>query len=741
MHDLLWLLNNLRRVEALLLPLFPGKWRSTPPTYRLVLPMLARLERHRDNRKWVAPLLETVRRRWYKPYHEAGLSACGLSDVQLLWMRWVSGIAALLVLLGLAPKGVGLSLGVKTGLLLGAAALLLRGALAASFGWGVAAWGLLFQPVVFLCIGMPWAGVALSTMAAVWHVGPAMQQPSRRAADLLYALPVLSSWWIVTRSWLPGLSFWQSGLLLMGLFLAVWLVSWRARRGSLVLLAARLAWPSSLAAIVVVGMLSSRLKRLGVPEAGYWGVWAAVFLLMALVLAALGGRICRFRALSSGPAVIGVFAAYGVSLLWFKPRAALEAVLATEVQLLYQWLWPLWWMAGAGVVVYARKIALLTLQWVQVVSGRWVLPVAGIALAGMAWFLGWYEFVQLGVGRTALLTMMALFAAGIVALAFARAESASREWFFHFLLVFGLCDHYFSQLHSTVLTLEDQSALGTSGFAFVSIWLLWLAFGLAGRDVHRIAREDGPSKVQIVGGFLWMLLAMLWFSYVDPRAGSGPGVSLKGNVSYDMFMGLTMLGIPMAIADVLIRVRGEPRAGIPWLQVAIAGVLPVQLIQGVEHYVAARVDGVPADLLHRAMAQAEPTDAALLELLPACALSPLWAAGWMLGRWLLAMAVATWMVRRTARAGAPRWVRVASVCFVSLAAGAAEQLVMPWPAMPYDWSVILRPWVRRSLIWDLSFLRFYAIYGIAGWLWARLVAEGLFKPATSAPVRSGETSS
>ena len=142
-----------------------------------------------------------------------------------------------------------------------------------------------------------------------------------------------------------------------------------------------------------------------------------------------------------------------------------------------------------------------------------------------------------------------------------------------------------------------------------------------------------------------------------------------------------------------------------------------------EHYVAAWVEALPANALHMALAQSDPSDAALLDLTPGVVQQNAWAIPWSAGRWIAVMIAGAWFSRRLAASGTPRWVRLSAVTFASLAAGAAEKLVIPWPAMPYEWVVVMRPWVRQILIWDLDFIRFYAGYALAGWLWARLVAE------------------
>src|SRR5512146_964547 len=71
MDDILWLVRLVRQVEALLLPLLPRGWRAPPPSYRLIVPLLGWLGRHRQY-PWVEALLFTLQTQVYPPYHEWG---------------------------------------------------------------------------------------------------------------------------------------------------------------------------------------------------------------------------------------------------------------------------------------------------------------------------------------------------------------------------------------------------------------------------------------------------------------------------------------------------------------------------------------------------------------------------------------------------------------------------------------------------------------------------------------------
>jgi len=79
-------------------------------------------------------------------------------------------------------------------------------------------------------------------------------------------------------------------------------------------------------------------------------------------------------------------------------------------------------------------------------------------------------------------------------------------------------------------------------FIGLAIWLLWMNFDFAGQNLKRAVHpERGASAVAIVGCLLWLLLSMLWLSYVDRRFSADQQLSLQGNVTYDMFVGLTVL--------------------------------------------------------------------------------------------------------------------------------------------------------------------------------------------------------
>ena len=425
-------------------------------------------------------------------------------------------------------------------------------------------------------MGHVWLGAGLAVAIAAWHVRPALRRRAWKASDPIFTLPILSTWWMVTRSWLSAWTLGMSALLVLGLFALVWALQFRLRRPPLLSLGLRLTWPCSLAAVVLVGGLHPLLKRIGIGVPWYWLVWVGLSWTLSLVLAAAGPRLGRLRALFAAPSGPGAVCRVCRGAGRRQREKRLERVLATEIRLLYQWLWPLWWLAGAGAIYYARKIALLALSWIQALFPKWALPLAAIGLMAAAVFSGSLQGAEVGAGRPALFVFVALFAAGLLVLAWRRKEEPLREWVFYGFLIPGLLDQYYSQLRHTVVSMEASTALGTGGFVGLSIWLLWLAFDLTGRNVHRIVREEDPAKIQLVGGFLWLLLSMLWLSYVDNRLSPDPDFSLQGNVTYDMFVGLTILGLPMAIYDALVRARGEPRRGFPWLMVAVLGVIPVQ---------------------------------------------------------------------------------------------------------------------------------------------------------------------
>ena len=77
MFELIWLVRLIRQVEVLVLPLLPAAWRTPPPSYRLVMPLLNRVSRYKD-RSWAQALLYTVEYQIYPPYHTWGLTCEGL---------------------------------------------------------------------------------------------------------------------------------------------------------------------------------------------------------------------------------------------------------------------------------------------------------------------------------------------------------------------------------------------------------------------------------------------------------------------------------------------------------------------------------------------------------------------------------------------------------------------------------------------------------------------------------------
>jgi hypothetical protein len=713
MNDFLSLIKLIRQIEALFLPLFPSGWRNPPPSYRIVMPLLKRLDRYKERFSSTDALIYLIHEEGYVAYHEKGLAMNQMSPIQMKWMRFVSTVVALTMLIALTPKANILSPWVKGSLLLGSGALLIYSAMHLSISAMWASWGLFFPILGPLTFGAaPWAMILLGLWVLVWHTPVLNERNSWRWFDWLGSLPILFFWMGI--NWFQTLSQWESGLVSLMLWLSVWMALLFTDRSGRISRTLQLFWASSLTAIpITIEWIRPLLKRAGIYHVSPWGWWILVTLALSLLMSEVTRRILGRSFLFRWSVVGVVFAIYAISIFLSGDRPQLGEHIDNGLSLLDFSIWPLWWIVGAGIIMGVHKTTTVLMRWVQALLPIWIFPLALLLFPLLAYYAGWFPSLVKEVGRLSVASLSAGFALGAVLLAWKRKKAPLLEWVFWGFYLLLLFQYYLSEAGKATSAYKSQT-MGGWGFLLLTIWLLWLGYDALGGNLRSLGKEaSGVSAVALMGAFLWLLVVLLWQSYVDRR-------SSIGTINYYLFMGFTFLGVPLIIYHLVLRhhLRLEPSQGVPWVWILIIGIGSVQILQGIEHYAVALFYHQTPEFIQKYLYQLHLNGVPLESSVPALVMHLSWAFAWRIGRWLVAMISLTLLVYRDNRESWSYPVLLFTTCFTSLAVGTAETIWLPWPLMPWYWLVILRPWIAdTALVWNLSFLKFYVLYGLAGLIW------------------------
>ena len=704
-HDIL---ESLRKMEAFLLPLLPRRWRTPPPSSRWIHPLLKRLNHYRKWPEELEAFAASVRERYYPAYHKEGWGD-RLASNEMRLIRCILLVVVFSLLIALSGRLTFLSPWIKGSLLLGSSILLTRGAMGASISALWATWGFLFPVYVSLAIGIaPWSIAFLALWALVWHAPLVRATHSWRWVDFICTVPVLFLWVGSVGKMLPTWSLWQTALLFLVVWLSVWAILTRVKGHPRISLLAQLFFPASLAMVTLIGLAKPPL--FGIHR---WGLWFFGTLCLSFVMGLLTPpRMIRWFPFQL-KGVTFVFLAYGCLLLMsasFRPIGErIDVVLSQQFESLEF----LWWLLGAGMVLSIRSILVLLLKWVQGRLNRWILPLSlwGLSVVSLAVRRMPSPVQEMGGWQAS--GFWAGSALGATFMTWRKKETLLREWVFWALFILFLLYQYNKSVASTVEQYWLQGTVGSFGFMTISIWLLWLNLSSVGKILKKVGgKTDERCVIMILGGLLWLMVALLWLSCVDQQ------FAIRGRIEFHLLKGLTFFGFPLILYHLVGReyLKLIPSQDVRWGWILLVGIGFVQILQGVEHAVVVWLangsfDTFQKQLCHALLNGVPPEQAA-----PAGVRVLSWVSFWRTLRWFSVMAFLPWMVRGLRQGPGSKAVLLFNACFLSVAVWTAEATWIFWPFMPLEWAVILRPWAPQ-LIWDSQALQLLALYCMASLLW------------------------
>jgi hypothetical protein len=697
-----------RKTEALLLPLLPRRWRHPPPSSRWIHPLLKRLRRYRKWPEGLHALLASIRKRYYPAYHKEGWGG-QLASNEIRLIRFILIVVVFSLFMALSGRTNLFSPWMKGGLLLGSSILFVHGAMGISISALWAIWGLLFPVYVSLAIGVaPWSSAFLAVWALVWHTSVLRLNNSWGWTDFICTVPILFLWVGSVGKMLPTWFLWQTALLFLMLWLAVWVFLIHVKGHPWISKTLQLFFPASVAIVTLIGLTKPPL--FGIYR---WSLWFLGTFGISLVTARLASLTATRAFLFQLKGVAPIFFIYVFLVLLrgsFQPMADRIDVVLSQ---LFESLEFLWWFLGAGIVLSIRGILVLLLKWVQSQLNRWVLPLSLWGLSLLVYAAGRSPSSLQEIGGWKASGFWAASALGATLLTWRKRETLLREWVFWGLFIFFLMHQYHKSVDSTVQQYWAQDATGPLGFLTISIWLLWLNFSSVGKIFRKFqGRVNERCIVVILGALLWLMVAFLWLSYVDQQ------FSIRGRINFHLFKGFTFLGFPLILYHLVGReyLKLVPSKDVRWGWVLLLGIGLVQILQGVEHAVVTWLANERFDVFQKELYQALLNGIPLDQAAPAGVRNLSWVSFWRVLRWVSVMGFLPWIGRSSDQGPRSTPVLLFNACFLSIAVWTAESAWIFWPFMPLEWAVILRPWTQR-LMWDSRGLQLLAIYCAASLLW------------------------
>jgi hypothetical protein len=652
--------------------------------------------------------LTSIQKRYYPAYHKEGWGN-QLASNEIKLIRFILIVVTFSLLVAVSGRTNLFSPWMKGGLLLGSSILFIYGAMGISISVLWAVWGFLFPVYVSLAIGIaPWSITFLALWVLVWHTPVIRLTDSWQWVDFICTFPILFLWVGTVGKMLPTWSLWQTALLFLILWLAVWAFLVRAENHPWISKMLQLFFPASLAMITLIGL--AKPPVFGICR---WSLWFLGTLGLSLGMAKLASITSARSFLFQLKGVVLIFFIYGFLVLLGASFHPFTERIDLVLSQLFESLEFLWWLLGAGIVLSIRGFIILLLKWVQSQLNRWVLPLSLWGLSLVTYAPGRLPSFFQEIGGWKVSAVWAGSAVGATLLTWRKKETLLREWVFWGLFVFFLLHQYHKSVNFTVEQYWAQYVTGPVGFLTISIWLLWLNFSSVGKLLKKFrGRINERSAVIVMGALLWLMVALLWLSYVDQQ------FSIRGRINFHLFKGLTFLGFPLILYHLVGReyLKLAPSEDVRWGWVLLLGIGLVQILQGVEHAVVAWVGNVPFDVFQKQLRQALLNGTSLDHAAPAWVRNPSWVSFWRTLRWLSVMGFLPWMVRKSDQG--PRWksVLLFNACFLSVAVWTAEATWIFWAFMPLEWAVVLRPWTQ-SLMWDSSALQLLAIYCAGSLLW------------------------
>ncbi len=593
--------------------------------------------------------------------------------------------------------------------MLGSSILFIHGATGVSISALWAVWGILFPIYVSLAIGIaPWSIAFLALWVLVRHAPLVRPDHSWRWVDFICTLPVLFLWVGSVGKMLPAWSLWQTALLFLALWSAVWICLVQFRGHRLISKTLQLFFPASFAMITLIALVKPPLSGMV-----RWGLWVLGSFGLGLVTAGLASVGVTRSFLFRLKGVALVFFIYGFLLVAPGSFSSVAERIDVVLSQLFESLEFLWWLLGAGIVLSIRGILVLLLKWVQGKYNRWVLPFSLWGLSLLTYAVGRLPSFLQELGRWNVSGFWAGSALGATLLAWRKKETLLREWVFWALFIFFLLYQYNKSVDSTVEQYWGQGAMGPLGFLTISIWLLWLNFSSMGRILKKFGEKNNERHViMILGALLWLMVALLWLSCVDQQ------FSIRGRINFHFLKGLTFFGFPLILYHLVGReyLDLSPSTDIRWGWILLMGICLVQLLQGLEHAVVAFLADVPFDVFQKQLHQALLSGIPLEQAAPPGVRNPSWLFFWRILRWVSVMGLLPWMVRKSAQGQRSASVLLFNACFLSVAVWTAEATWIFWPFMPLEWAVVLRPWTPQ-LMWNSRAIQLLALYCAASLVW------------------------
>jgi hypothetical protein len=697
-----------RKTEAFLLPLLPRRWRHPPPSSRWILPLLKRLKHYRKWPEGLTAFLAAVRKRYYPAYHKQGWGDQVASN-EIGFIRFILIVVVFSLLIALSGRTHLISPWMKGGLLLGSSILFIHGAMGVSISALWTIWGLLFPIYVSLAIGIaPWSIAFLALWALVWHAPLVRPRHSWQWVDFICTIPVLFLWVGSVGKMLPTWSLWQTTLLFLMLWLAVWAFLIQVKGHPRISRTLQLFFPGSLAMITLIAFAKPPL--FGIYR---WSLWVLGTFGLSLVTARLAPVKKTRWFLFQLKGVTLIFFTYGFLLLLSASFHPISERIDIVLSQLFESLEFLWWLLGAGIVLSIRGLLVLLIKWAQSQLNRWILPLSLWGLSLLTYAIGRMPSSLQEIGGLKVSGFWAASALGATFLTWRKKETLLREWVFWGLFIFFLLYQYNKSVDSTVEQYWVQGAMGPLGFLTISIWLLWLNFSSVGKILKKFGGKINERYViMILGGLLWLMVALLWLSCVDQQ------FSIRGRINFHLLKGLTFFGFPLILYHLVGReyLKLTPSQDVRWGWILLMGIGFVQILQGVEHAVVAWLGNVPFDVFQKELHQAFLSGVPLDQAAPAGVRNPSWVSFWRILRWGCVMGFLPWVVRKPDQGPSSKAVLLFNACFLSVAVWTAEATWIFWPFMPLEWAVILRPWTPQ-LMWDSRALELLGFYCVASLLW------------------------
>lgn len=701
--------QNVRKAEAMFLPLLPESWRATPPSYRAILPLLIWFARRKRRFRWAEPALKDFEDGYLVAYHKKGFALEELQPRDVSWLRGILLVALMITVIGLLPFATHFSFPIKVGLLLGGAALLVRGSMEFGPGPFWISWTLAFHCTMMLAPSSSYAAVRiLSACGVIWTVAIVCPHPRWRIIDIVGTTPILSLWYrAIENTYLPGHPLWHSGLGALALWVGMWLLLGAKRLRGGINVPLQFVWTGSL---FVLGVTRPMASFLHAPP-----LLVCIFCLasVCVIMGILTPTFRRHHELFRARTIVSVFAVV-VALILLSAKDADKAGWSdSAIDYASGWLWPVWWIAGASLVVAAYKASHRILEWLVTAFPVWFLPSVVWIVGILAWNFGRLSHVEYFAGDVPALIIVGIFAGVATFLALRRRKRGLHQWLFWGLFAFFMFSSYWAAASDLANYKEKGAAVdqGRMGYLGLTVWLMWLALvgAQSWRDWVRDSLTARRGIILAAGAFLWLLLAQLWSTQVDHFTELGGHVPLRQRINLELLHGATFLGIVLLVRE-MIRERDKSwkLTALPWGAILLCGVVVTQIGQGVEHWNYARTQGYSFNALQVALHEA--ASISLNQGVPNLEIS----AWWRVLRWLVSACAIAGVLFRWKKPEYRPGDFILTGAFTSLAVATAEVIWIDWPGFSNEWSPLFRPWYVSVVAWNLPFMGQCIIYGLAG---------------------------